>query len=76
MRIRPHCGSILQAETCKILSLAENPRCSQVWHKSENTMIYQHVSSFHSFGIVAYHAAFIKYLLYLHVESVLDDRII
>ena len=26
-----HCGSILQAETCQILSLAENPRWSRVW---------------------------------------------
>ena len=31
MTIMPCCGSILQAETCQILSLAENPRWSQVW---------------------------------------------
>ena len=31
MRIRPHCGSILQAGTCQISSLAENPRGSRVW---------------------------------------------
>ena len=29
--ILPLCGFILQAETCKILSLAENPRRSRVW---------------------------------------------
>ena len=28
MRIMPSCGSILQAETCQILSLAKNPRWS------------------------------------------------
>ena len=27
----PLCGFILQAETCQILSLAENPRWSKVW---------------------------------------------
>ena len=27
----PRCGSILQAGTCQILSLAENPRWSRVW---------------------------------------------
>ena len=26
-----HFVSILQAGTCQIISLAENPRCSQVW---------------------------------------------
>ena len=31
MIILPLRGSILQAETCKILSLAENPRWSQGW---------------------------------------------
>ena len=31
LRIMPRCGSILQAETCEILSLAENPTWSQVW---------------------------------------------
>ena len=31
MIILPLRGSILQAETCKILSLAENPRRSRVW---------------------------------------------
>ena len=30
-RIMPLCGSILQAGTCQILSLAENPRLSRVW---------------------------------------------
>ena len=30
-RIMPRCGSILQAETCQILSSAENPRWSRVW---------------------------------------------
>ena len=30
-RIMPLCGSILQAGTCQILSLAENPRWSRVW---------------------------------------------
>ena len=29
--IVPLCGSILQAETCQILSLAEYPRWSRVW---------------------------------------------
>ena len=29
--IMPRCGSILQAGTCQILSLAENPRWSRVW---------------------------------------------
>ena len=29
--IIPRCGSILQAGTCQILSLAENPRWSRVW---------------------------------------------
>jgi len=31
--IIPLRGSILQAETCQILSLAENPRWSRVWQK-------------------------------------------
>ena len=31
MTIMPRCGSILQAGTCQILSLAENPRWSRVW---------------------------------------------
>ena len=31
LRIMPHCGSILQAGTCQIFSLAENPRWSRVW---------------------------------------------
>ena len=31
MRIMPRCGSILQAGTCHILRLAENPRWSRVW---------------------------------------------
>ena len=31
MTIMPHCGSILQAGTYQILSLAENPRWNQVW---------------------------------------------
>ena len=30
-RIMPRCGFILQAETCQIVSLAENPIWSQVW---------------------------------------------
>ena len=30
-KFKPLCGSILQAETCKILSLAENQRWSRVW---------------------------------------------
>ena len=32
-KILPICSSILQAETCQILGLAENPRWSQVWQK-------------------------------------------
>ena len=31
MKIMPRCGSILQAGTCHILRLAENPRWSRVW---------------------------------------------
>ena len=31
MKIMPRCGSILQARTCQILSLTENPRWSRVW---------------------------------------------
>ena len=31
LRIMPRCGSILQAETYQIFSLAENPRWSRVW---------------------------------------------
>ena len=31
LRIMQLCGSILQAETCQILRLAENPRLSRVW---------------------------------------------
>ena len=31
--IIPLCGSILQAGSCQILSLAENPRWSRVWQK-------------------------------------------
>ena len=34
--IVPLCGSIMQAETCQILSLAENPRWSRVWQKPCN----------------------------------------
>ena len=33
MRIMPRCGSILQAGTCQILRLAENPRWSRVLQK-------------------------------------------
>ena len=33
MRIMPLCGSILQAETCQILRLDENPTWSLVWQK-------------------------------------------
>ena len=29
----PFCGSILQAGTCQILSLAENPTWSRVWQQ-------------------------------------------
>ena len=29
----PRCGSILQAETCQIFSIAGNPRWSRVWQK-------------------------------------------
>ena len=38
MIILPLCGSILQAETCKILSLAENPRWSRVWQYCVSTL--------------------------------------
>ena len=31
MKIMTHCGSISQAGTCQILSLAEDPRWSQEW---------------------------------------------
>ena len=31
LKMMPLCGSILQAGTCQILSLAENPRWSWVW---------------------------------------------
>ena len=37
-RITPLCGSILQAGTCQILSLAENPRWSRVWQITQVTM--------------------------------------
>ena len=30
-KMLPLCGSILQAETCQTLSIAENPRWSRVW---------------------------------------------
>ena len=33
MRIMPRCGSILQAEPCQILRLAEKPRWSRMWQK-------------------------------------------
>ena len=36
MIIMPRCGSILQAGTCQILSLAENPRWSRVWQHSQS----------------------------------------
>ena len=36
------CGSILQVETCQILSLAENTRCSQVWHSSAQPSLLPH----------------------------------
>ena len=45
--IKPLCGSILQAETCRILSLAENPRWGIVWqHLEENfdEHSYEHLS--------------------------------
>ena len=32
----PLCGSILQAKTCQIFSLAENPIWSQVWQQPQN----------------------------------------
>ena len=35
VRIRPRCGSILQAGTCQIFSLAESPRFSRVWQQSK-----------------------------------------
>ena len=31
--IMPRCGSILQAGTCQIISLTENPTWSRVWQK-------------------------------------------
>ena len=34
-KIMPLCGSIFQAETCQILSLAENARLSRVWQLSQ-----------------------------------------
>ena len=37
MTIMPHCGSILQAGTCQILSLADNPRWSRVWQLMKTT---------------------------------------
>ena len=40
--IVPLRGSILQAETCQILSLAENPRWSRVWQNSED--LKEHLS--------------------------------
>ena len=48
--IMPLRGSILQVETCQILSLAENPRWSRVWQKlttnpvSVSVRIIRHVS--------------------------------
>ena len=41
-RIMPRCGSILQAETCQILSEAENLRWSRVWQNfgSENLFFW------------------------------------
>ena len=41
--IKPLCGSILQAGTCQILSLAESPRWSRVWQQmkqAELNLIY------------------------------------
>ena len=35
MKIMPRCGSILQAGTCQIFSLAENQRWSRVWQYIE-----------------------------------------
>ena len=43
--IVPLCGSILQAETCQILSLAEYPRWSRVWQKHFST-IYTYTKIF------------------------------
>ena len=39
VRIMPHCGSILQAETCQILSIAENPRWSREWQQFPSLII-------------------------------------
>ena len=39
MKIMPRCGSILQVGTCQILSLAENPRWSQVWQKLQSSFL-------------------------------------
>ena len=33
LKIKPLCGSILQAWTCQIFSFAENPRWSRVWQQ-------------------------------------------
>ena len=34
-------GSVLQAGTCQILSLAENPRWSRVWQKKEESAVLE-----------------------------------
>ena len=39
LRILPPFGFILQAGTCRILSLAENSRWSQVWQMSTGQML-------------------------------------
>ena len=39
-RIKPLYGSILQAESCQILSLAENPRWIRVWQHSKSALLH------------------------------------
>ena len=37
----PLCGSILQAGTCQILSLTENPRWSRVWQNNPSQKVFK-----------------------------------
>ena len=64
-RIMLLCGSILQAGTCQILSLAENPRWSRVWQ----------YGSYYFLGFLMYlHMVTLTYLFSLQMRKSISDH--
>ena len=60
--IVPLCGSILQVETCQILSLAENPRWSRVWQYIQTNIQSQMWNTLHLISFI--NCAFLFYKFY------------